>query len=138
MSVIFNFLEQLKVENYYENHIELSFDKDLLFISKGVDYYYFMLGKTPNFVSNLCREIIFVGENQHDFKIKKTENDLSVYLENKINKKEIKDVLEKDNQELINLFEYKLKNYPNLSSIFLNYKLIENLEIKKNTKKTKI
>jgi len=138
MSIIIDFLEALTVESCYENQIELSFDKDLLFINKGIDYYYFMLGRTPNYASNLCREIIFVNESQHDFKIKNKNNQLSHYLDCKISKKEMKELLENDEQELIELFENKLKNHSNLSSLFLNIKLSENLKNKKNHKKSKI
>lgn len=138
MSIIINFLEELKVESIYDNQIELSFSKDILFINKGIDYYYFMFAKVPNFSSNLCREIVMVSEKQHDFKIKKTDNELSHYLDCKINKKEMKEFLENDEQELIELFEDKLKSYSNLSSLFLTIKLSNNLESKKNHRKSKI
>ena len=55
-----------------------------------------------------------------------------------INKKEVKEVFEKDEQELIDLFEEKLKNNTKLSSIFLASKLSDNLKSKKSHKKSKI
>lgn len=151
MSIIINFLEELTVEHSYNNQIELSIDdncnnkdfflssnKEVIFISKGFDCYYFMLSRMPSYTTNLCREIVIVDEKQHDFKIKKTETELFAYLENKINRQVIRKVLEKDDQELINLFEDKLKGYKKLTSIFLNYKLVESLESKKSHKKSKI
>ncbi len=138
MSIIYNFIEQLSVESYLGKQIELSCGNETICISKDEKYYYFMLSKTHHLMSNLCREIVMVSERQHDFKIKKTNNELSQYLENKINKKEVKEVLEKDEQELIDLFEEKLKNNTKLSSIFLASKLSDNLKSKKSHKKSKI
>lgn len=142
MNYIIDFFESLKVEKSIDN-IEFETTGEQIIVGSGLDCCYIFFGKNI-FNTNLCKEIMFLNENQHDLKIN-NQSKIGLYLNKKIKQipidmKELRNI-PVSNEDIIflNNLEKKLLSFNQLHKIFLKFKIEENLPNKEiKEKKNKI
>ena len=142
MNYLIDFFESLNFDRIMSN-IEFSTENEQLTITKENEAYLFYFSKIPSiFRSNLCKEILFITEDNAHLKLE-FNNQLAEYLELKFQNKSIETFIKSEKIEFpkgfIHQFEEKLTTYHNFNYIYLTLEIKDKYpEQKKIIKKTKV
>lgn len=133
MNYIIDFFEYLNSRKVSGN-IEFEIPDEQITVGSGIDSYYLLLTKSPSaWRSNLCQEIIFLNESQHDIKISKKNSKVAQYFDSKMNDKLIdktsfKEIpITSEDIKFLEALEEKLMIFNNMSKIISKFKIEENL-----------